>query len=279
MNVLYKYCNQEGIIKILELLELKLPYISEVNDPLECLPFSYCPEDKSAMKAQWLRTFNRNHISPPANWEQTLNEQFEKGEIQKNLKDGLREHLYDLRQKSFLLSVSQEARSTVMWAHYADKHKGAAIGIDFDKIFPEYGIKMRRVDYSEQRPKLNVLDDFESEESKEKYFETLLTKSTEWKYEREFRMIFDDAYLHDLEQQSLACRKEFNGKKIWFLRLNPESIKEIIFGLYTEESLKLAIRKLIERAELQHIQLYQAKESETYVLNLIGLDEIGTTNC
>lgn len=276
-NILYKYYDQKGIVKILELLELKLPYISQINDPLECLPVFYCPDDKSAMKEQWLRTFKRNHISPPVNWEQKLNELFEKGEIQENLKDGLREHLYDLRQKSFLLSVSQEARSTVMWAHYADKHKGAAIGIDFDKIFPKYGIKMRRVDYSEQRPKMNVLDDFESEEFSAKYFETLLTKSAEWTYEREFRVIFDDAYLMGLEQQDLACLKEFNGKKTLFLGLNPESIKEIIFGLYAEESLKLAIRKLIERAELQHVKLYQAEESETYILNLIGLDKKGIT--
>jgi hypothetical protein len=266
MNILYKYCDQLGIVKILESLELKLPSVSEVNDPLECLPFLYCPEDKSAMKAQWLRTFNRNHISPPVDWEQKLNEQFEKGEIQKNLEDGLREHLYDLRQKSFLLSVSQESRNTVMWAHYADKHKGAVIGIDFNKLF-----KMHHVDYSKQRPKINILDDFYSKEFFEKFRNTLFTKSEEWVYEREFRQIFDDAYLMGLEQQGSACLKEFNGKKTWFLRLNPKSIKEIIFGLYTEESLKLDIRKLIERAELQHVKLYQAKESETYTLNLIDL--------
>jgi hypothetical protein len=219
------------------------------------------------MEAQCLRTFKRNNTSPPADWKQKLNEQFETGEFQKNLKEGLRKHLYDSRQKSFLLSVSQEARSTVMWAHYADKHKGAAIGIDFDKIFLKYGIKMHRVDYSEQRPKMNVLDDFKSED----FSATLLTKSEERRYEREFRQIFDDAYLIGLEQQGLACLKEFNGKKTWFLRLNPESIREVILGLYTEESLKLAIRKLIERAELQHVKLYQAEESETYILNLVDL--------
>ena len=77
----------------------------------------------------------------------------------------------------------------------------------------------------------------------------------------------------DLEQQGLACLKDFNGKKTWFLRLNPESIREIIFGWYAEENLKLAIRKLIERPELQHVKLYQAEEkgSETYTLNLIDI--------
>ncbi|MFA5251280.1 MAG: DUF2971 domain-containing protein [Phycisphaerae bacterium] len=268
MNILYKYCGQLGVVKILESLELKLPYISEVNDPLECSPFLYCPKDKSAMEAQWLRTFKHNNIKPPANWEQKLNEQFEKGEIQKNLRDVTRASINYYRRKSFLLSVSQEARSTVMWAHYADKHKGAVIGIDFDRILLKSGIKMHRVTYSEQRPKINILDDSE----KAKYYETLVTKSTEWTYEREFRVIFDDAYLMDLEQQGLACLKDFNGKKTWFLRLDPKSIKEIIFGLYTEDGLKLAIRKLTEQSELQHIKLYQAEESETYTLNLIEIE-------
>jgi hypothetical protein len=268
MNVLYKYCDQ-GVVKILESLELKLPYISQVNDPLECLPFFYCPSDKQAMKAQCLRTFKRNDVNPPADWEQKLNQQFEKGEIQKNLTDGLREYLYDLRQKSFLLSVSREARNTVMWAHYCDKHRGAVIGIDFNKIFPKYGIKMHRVNYSEQRPRISILDDFESKDFRAKYFETLLTKSDDWGYEEEHRTLFTLERLEELRGQGSACLKDFNGKKTWFLRLNPESISEIIFGLYTEEGLKSAIRKLIERPELQHIKLYQTQESETYTLNLV----------
>jgi hypothetical protein len=269
MNILYKYCEQLGAEKILESLELKLPYISEVNDPLECLPVFYCPNDKAAMKDQWLRTFNRNNINPPIDWEQKLNGQFEKGELQKKLLESAGELQDDLNRKNCLLSVSKTANSTVMWAHYTDKHKGAVIGIDFDNIFSNVGIPMLRVDYSEQRPKINILTDTES--SLKAFLKTLLTKSTEWEYEQEFRVAFLDTFLMDLAQRGFACLKEFNGKKTWFLRLNPESIREVIFGLYAEESLKLAIRKLIERAELQHVKLYQAEESETYTLNLIDL--------
>jgi len=138
-------------------------------------------------------------------------------------------------------------------------------------------IKMDRVNYTEKRPCINILTDFEI--PPEAFFRTILTKSSDWEYEQEFRAIFSVDALVDLRTQGLALMKDFNNKKTWFLRLNPESIREIIFGLYTEEGLKLAIRKLIERAELQHVQLYQAEESETYVLNLIGLDEIGTINC
>jgi hypothetical protein len=277
MNILYKYCNQEGV-KILESLELKLPYVSEVNDPLECLPFFDCPDDKPAFIKRCLLALNHKGISPPEGLTQTLNERYDKGEIQeyrKELAESSQKVQENLNQKSCLLSVSKTASNTVMWTHYSQRHRGIVIGIDFDKVFYEiekviFSLKLHQVKYSEQRPRINVLIDFEIQPKA--YFKTVLTKSSEWKYEREFRAVFLVDHLEGLQHHDLACLKDFKGKKTWFLRLNPESIREIVFGLYTEESLKLAIKKLVERAELQHVKLYQAEESDTYVLNLIGFD-------
>ena len=271
MNILYKYCDQTGIVKILESLELKLPYISEVNDPFECLPIFYCPNDKSAIESRCLLAFKNRSISPPANYEINLKEQIEKGEIQNKFAGSSRKLQEDWnQQKTCLLSVSNTARNTVMWAHYSDKHKGAAIGIDFDNVFPNTnrirGIKMDSVEYSEQRPKINILADFRKE-----YRKAILTKSTEWKYEQEFRTLFPDDFLRALEKQALTCLKDFNGRKTWFLRLNPLSIKEVVFGYRMDESLKLTIKDLISRSGLLHVRLYQAKESETYTLNLIDI--------
>ena len=134
-----------------------------------------------------------------------------------------------------------------MWAHYAEIHKGAVIGIDFDNVYPNThnvrSIVMNLVKYSEQRPKVNVLEEAEGNVSKKALETALMTKSEAWRYEKEFRTIFLVDSLEIMQQQGLARLKDFNGKKTWFLRLNPESIREIIFGLYTEEGLKLAIRK------------------------------------
>ncbi|MCX5637378.1 MAG: DUF2971 domain-containing protein [Planctomycetota bacterium] len=233
------------------------------------MPVFHCPNVKSAIEAKYLSVCKRRNIPPSADYKQKLNEQFEKSEIQKHLVESQKRCQEEWNQrKSCLLSVSKTAQNTVMWAHYSDKHKGAIIGIDFDEIIPG-GIWMDHVEYSEQRPKINILTDFE--EPPKAFLKTILTKSTEWKYEQEFRAIFLVDFLEDLQKQGLACLKDFNGKKTWFLLLNPKSIKEIIFGLYAEESLKLAIGKLIERAELQHVKLYQVEESETYTLNLTDL--------
>ena len=273
MNILHKYCDQLGIVKILESLELKLPYISEVNDPLECLPVFHCPNDKSAIEARYLSVCKRRNIFTSENYKQKLNEQFKTGEIQKKLTEGQRELQEEWNQrKGCLLSVSATAQNTVMWAHYTDKHKGVVIGIDFDSVFHDKtGILMEPVEYSKERPKLNILEEPEGSVSLEALNKVLMTKSDSWVYEEEYRTIFLVDYLERLQRQGLSSLKDFNGQKTWFLRLNPKSVREIIFGLYTEESLKLSMRKLIEQEELQHVKLYQAKESETYTLNLVDI--------
>jgi len=272
MNVLYKYCDQKGI-EILRTLELKLPYISQVNDPLECLPFIYCPNVKAAIEARYLSAIKRRNMLPSADYKQELDEQFEKGEIQKRLLESQRKlHEEWNQRKGCLLSLSENAQETVMWAHYAERHKGAVIGIDFDNVSPDtngpLGILMDSVSYSKDRPKINVLEEPEGSVALEAFQKALMTKSDSWEYEKEFRAIFLVDALEIMQQQGLAHLKDFNGKKTWFLRLNPVSIREVIFGLYTDKSLKSDIRKLIERPDLQHVKLYQAEESETYTLNL-----------
>ncbi len=108
MNILYKYCDQLGTVKILESLELKLPYISQVNDPLECLPFIYCQDDEAAMETQCLCTFKRNNVRPPVGWKQKLDEQIRTGEFQKKLTDGLREYIYKKKYLVICLARSKK---------------------------------------------------------------------------------------------------------------------------------------------------------------------------
>ncbi len=274
VNILYKYCNK-GIVEILKSLELKLPFVSEVNDPLECLPVFFCPDDKSAIEARYIAALKRRGKSLPTGYEQALNGLCQKGEIQKELAESSLKCQKNLNQKSCLLSVSKTARNAVMWAHYADRHQGVVVGIDFDKVFYEIcriicGLKLNQVKYSEQRPRMNILTDFEIQP--EAFFKTVLTKSSEWKYEREFRAVFHVDTLEKLQKEGFASLKDFNGKRTWFLELNPESIREVLFGLFTEDSLKLEVRNLIKRPELQHVKLYQAEESETYTLNLVEIN-------
>ena len=271
MNVLYKYCDQEGIEKILETLELKLPYISHVNDPLECLPFMYCPDDDAAIEEHCLSVLKRKRIIPPADCKQKLRN----AGFCKKLEEDLREDLRAVNRKSCLLSVSKTAQNLVMWAHYADKHKGVVVGIDFDNVSPDangqLGILMDSVSYSKDRPKINVLEWLEEGVQREAILKAVMTKSDSWGYEKEFRAMFPVNTLEIMKKQGLSNFRKINlddTKESWLLKLNPASIKEVVFGLYTEKKLKEDIKELIKRPDLKHINLLQAEEAETYTLNL-----------
>ena len=276
MNVLYKYCDTKGLRGILETLELKLPYISHVNDPFECLPFVYCPDDKAALGKRCLSALEHRGTSIPADYEQWLDDQFEEGKIQNDLVDTHRKFLEEWNeQKGCLLSVSENAQETVMWAHYAERHKGGVIGIDFDDISPNPngppGILIESVSYYEDRPKINVLEEPEEDVSSEAIRKTLMTKSIGWIYEKEYRTIYFVNELEKMKQQGLSDFRKINPEDIkesWVLKLNPASIKEVIFGLYTEDCLKEDIKELIKRPDLKHINLLQTEEAETYTLNL-----------
>lgn len=173
---------------------------------------------------------------------------------------------------SGLLSVSRNSKNTTMWTHYAEMHKGIVMGIDFESLFLEqgktWGIEMYPVKYSTERLRVDVLDAFEE------YIEDVLfVKSIDWKYEDEFRAFFAERLknggldLESLRKKNLALLKDFKGKRTWFLRLNPGAIKQVIFGIHTDESLKVAIKKIA--SDLPNVEFYQACESETYEFNLV----------
>lgn len=266
MNVLYKYCDTYGIERILEDLELKIPYISAVNDPLECSPVFHCPDD-NAIESSFQFSLN-GAIIPPAKYKQLFKSY--KQTIQ-NLLKTLPKDVTKVNKKSCLLSVSKTAQNIVMWAHYAEKHKGGVIGIDFDKIHPnaneQLGILMQPVDYDNKRVKINVLEWYEKGTDEETIRKFSLTKSDSWDYEEEFRAAFPKEYMEELQQEGLSNFRKIkpeDTEESWLLKLNPASIKEVVFGLNAND-LKEMIRKLKEkRQDLQHIQLRQATLSETY---------------
>ena len=237
MNVLYKYVDTNGIIRILEDLELKMPYISDVNDPLECMPYFYCP-DNDAIEESFLYSLN-GAIIPPAKYKQPFESY--KQTIQYLLKT-LPKDVTKVNKKSCLLSVSKTAKNIVMWDHYAEKNKGGVIAIDLDKIHPnaneQLGIRMQEVNYDNKRVKINVLEWYEKGVNEETIREFGLTKSNSWDYEEEFRAVFSKEYMEELQQEGLSNFRALNGKETWFLRLNPASIREVVFGLNTKDDLK-----------------------------------------
>ena len=82
--------------------------------------------------------------------------------------------------------MSAKRDNLLMWSHYADYHRGLCIEFKTTggKLF---GCDLQHIDYVVNYPKLSVYDepDFEFVEK------CVRTKSADWKYEEEWRIIYD----------------------------------------------------------------------------------------
>lgn len=101
---------------------------------------------------------------------------------------------------------SETYDNELMWAHYADKHRGICVEYDMSKMDNDPNIAYYKfftypVIYSESRPQIPIIlnrivkHNYSISEGKyslsDRYL-YLLTKSKAWKYEREWRMILPD---------------------------------------------------------------------------------------
>lgn len=87
-----------------------------------------------------------------------------------------------------VLCLSETLNNILLWAHYADNHKGCAIGIDVTKL-PDDSFYPYRVNYQNDYPHMEYLrcrDDFLKKWA--------LTKSNDWRYETERRIILNNRY-------------------------------------------------------------------------------------
>jgi hypothetical protein len=87
-----------------------------------------------------------------------------------------------------ILCLTESADNLLMWAHYADSHRGFVIEFDeynpfFDRrISPDDELRhLRKVSYNTKRPSLTLA---EVED-----FSPFLTKGSDWQYEAEWRMM------------------------------------------------------------------------------------------
>lgn len=139
------------------------------------------------------------------------------GALLRRLKKKFPEMLADsLFSKIGVLSLSESYESLLMWAHYACEHRGFVICLDGSHpVFnerrspeDEFG-HLRKVNYEESKP-LTFLSDISGTQA-------LLTKSSEWFYEKEWRVI------KSLEGFTDKCG-------IYLLPLPADAIKGVILG-------------------------------------------------
>ena len=207
-SFIYKYCSLSTAIEIIRSQSLKFTNPKAFNDPFDCdidlLEFNFMEanhEIKEDLKKVKLALETKNGK--------------EKSDFVDNIPNSKIETIYRNSQlkkieKSSVCCFSYDFSNKVMWSHYADSHKGSCLIFDLacEKPFLNYDAErftQSLVDYENYRP-INYMSS-----KKNGIIRLFLTKSHDWFYEQEFRiMIFEKSGL---------------------LKFNRSFFKGIIFGL------------------------------------------------
>lgn len=252
-NTLYKYrAVNQNAISILENHELYFSLPKYLNDPYDC------QIDILATLNEAFAEFDIINASKIRS--KTIIEAM--GEIKKD--DKIVQRIQELVDNQAICSFSLLRDNTLMWAHYADSHRGFCIGFNpqytheytkegFDKIIPQ------QVIYTDRNPFSPVLDmivstTFSSIPPK-KYLSTealyksialsaVSTKSLPWSYEKEFRYV--------RVQDGSGC-----------VKISPLAISELIMGCNMTDADRKKLLNLLSKKMWKHVRLCEVKKSTT----------------
>lgn len=183
-------------------------------------------------------------------------------------------HSMDTNGECRILSLCGHVDNTLMWSHYADGHKGLALGFNFtdDEIF-----KYKYVDVSydqtfseffteAEMDHANYFDikrsSQEKAESRASYMRNLnkiphiryRIKGKDWRYENERRFL--------IKKSDGDCAK---GQAVPY---SPKSLKYLVFGVLAEPKLKQEIRAILADSDWNHVEILETKP-DLYEQNLI----------
>jgi len=262
---LYKYVGPSGI-KILQTRTLRFTRPSFLNDPFEVRPFLKTIGDR----AEWLREFENQMPATLDNKLQQLPEQLlplmprepliaqlnsQKPlmlEIMQQVLDGIGptlnlEFYKQVDAAVGILSLTENPNNLLMWSHYGSSHGGMVLEFDSRNEFfnrrrssSDEFYHLRKVAYSHKRPQVDLL--------RTSCLELLLTKSQEWSYEAEWRMMLPIQDCHELSP-ALHVQAIPSG-----------CLKTIIFGANTSPEFRGEVLKTIRGdAGYSHVRVLFAK--------------------
>lgn len=155
-----------------------------------------------------------------------------------------------------LLCVSEHHDDLLMWAHYADYHRGVVLRL---RCLPEFDTALcaaMQVTYSDDLPVMARLEDWVRRLTGQPHTVTgerifmryCLTKSSAWSYEREWRV--------------LTKRDYESGDGFVLLDLLPQEIEAVYLGCRVSPEARLEVARRLT-GSLRHVNLYQARKSLT----------------
>lgn len=169
------------------------------------------------------------------------------------------------QEKFGVLSLSQMNDNITMWSHYSRDHSGFVI--EFNTKYQFFNSKQKpsdpirglhKVKYETLRPDIKLYDAASTEEEMIAYLaeKILLTKSLDWAYENELRMILP------LNETTRVIETE--SQEIHLRHFEASAITAIYLGVNTSENSRHEIINLLSEPRYRHVQLYLASLSQTH---------------
>ena len=241
-RILYKYLDIVGAKCMIGNQNLQFTNASQLNDPFDCHPklidYSNVPNTKLQ---GWI----------PKEWW-----------IEKEENDAL-----NLRNDTWLCSLSKINDSLLMWSHYCYNHKGICIGLDIDKVLesvpPMFGTiylepLVLDVQYQDIIERPNAYHT-----TKDLFSYQWQTKAKEWEYEQEVRLVIpkpSPIYAAFTPQQAKLTKEIWDWREIrHYMPLKGECFESIYFGVNIDEQEKEKIIQFVRKKLNPHINLYQMR--------------------
>jgi hypothetical protein len=164
-----------------------------------------------------------------------------------------------INERFGILSLAESADNILMWSHYTDSHSGFVLEFDTANSFFDQGTfdydpirRLRKVKYQVGRPGRTLYDQKYWFRSRKTAFEDIMeytaglflqTKSIDWAYEREWRLIVpftkDDRIIGDVH----------------LFPLPPQSIRAVILGCRISNNLRQRILEILRDPDYAHVLL------------------------
>jgi hypothetical protein len=220
------------------------------NDPFDCgLDLNFKKKSREYIRKHLIQILSDQ--IPNLNGDQEkkaknfIDENFEEFSPENiEIRNSLRQNLNDFISRTGVCCFAEIKDNILMWSHYANYHKGFCIEFNYKKLEDALILfnrennvitYMSRVIYKKNYPRLSGYNN-------EDMVDSLFIKSSNWKYEKEWRVIYSEG----------------NGLKI---NLPVNVVSAIYLGLKIDSKNEDIVKKALSLKKYR-IDLYKAKNVE-----------------
>ena len=163
-------------------------------------------------------------------------------------------------ENTALFCITRSRDNLLMWAHYADQHRGIVLGFRPDMERDSFLAVAKPVQYSDRRPafyrgldeKIAMNRPWTADEITEFRNALIYSKSTHWSYEEELRI--------DIPHGVPA------GQEAIFLKFYPNELAELYLGCRVDQAFRSEITAAARQLNPDVAIFDAALEKETYTL-------------